>query len=69
MKKFLITMFKFYQMCISPCTKVHCRFTPNCSSYAIGAVQKYGCKKGILLTTKRILKCNPFFKGGYDPVP
>lgn len=69
MNRLLIEIFKFYQRYVSPYTKAHCRFTPDCSSYAIEAVQKYGGKKGILLTVKRILKCNPFFKGGYDPVP
>lgn len=69
MKKFLLSVFRFYQKCISVNTPPHCRFIPVCSSYAIEAVEKYGCVKGLFLTCKRILRCNPFCKGGYDPVP
>ncbi|MDR2582105.1 MAG: membrane protein insertion efficiency factor YidD [Fibromonadaceae bacterium] len=65
----LINLIKLYQ-------KVHpaffsgcCRFYPTCSNYAIEALQKYGAAKGIWLTTKRILRCQPFCKGGFDPVP
>ncbi len=68
MKVFLLCLLKFYQKYISPLTKPHCRFIPVCSSYAIEAVEKYGCKKGIFLAVKRILRCTPFSKGGYDPV-
>ncbi|MEG1990891.1 MAG: membrane protein insertion efficiency factor YidD, partial [Christensenella sp.] len=46
-----------------------CRFTPTCSQYAVEAVTKYGALKGTFLAIKRILRCNPLFKGGYDPVP
>lgn len=46
-----------------------CKFYPSCSNYAIEAFQKRGVFAGIYLTTKRILRCNPFSKGGYDPVP
>ena len=45
-----------------------CRFTPTCSNYGIEAIEKYGSLKGGFLTIKRILRCNPFSKGGYDPV-
>ena len=69
MKEFLIKIFKFYQKYISANTKPHCRFIPVCSDYAIEALQKYGARSGLILTAKRILRCNPFFKGGYDPVP
>ncbi|MBR6913695.1 MAG: membrane protein insertion efficiency factor YidD [Treponema sp.] len=60
---------RFYQVCISPLYPACCRFYPSCSNYALEAFQKYGPVKGVLLTSKRILRCNPFFEGGYDPVP
>lgn len=61
---------KFYRKFISPMKKTSsCRFIPTCSQYAIEALQKYGPIKGSFLTVKRILRCNPFSKGGYDPVP
>jgi len=47
----------------------HCKYIPTCSEYAVQAIQKYGVFKGILLAAWRILRCNPFAKGGYDPVP
>ncbi|MGN0114329.1 MAG: membrane protein insertion efficiency factor YidD [Acutalibacteraceae bacterium] len=59
----------FYRKCISPFIPAHCRFTPTCSQYAIQAVQTHGIFKGTYLSFKRILRCNPFCKGGYDPVP
>lgn len=46
-----------------------CRFTPTCSNYGIEAIEKYGSFKGSILTIKRIIRCNPFTKPGYDPVP
>ena len=46
-----------------------CRFTPTCSNYGIEAIEKYGSFKGSILTLKRIIRCNPFTKPGYDPVP
>jgi hypothetical protein len=68
-KKFLITALKFYRKYISPLKPPTCRFTPTCSEYAIEAIEKYGAKKGGLLAIKRVLRCNPFFPGGNDPVP
>ena len=59
----------FYQKCISPMTSPSCRFTPTCSQYALEAIEKYGALKGGWLAFRRILRCNPFHKGGYDPVP
>ena len=71
--KFFTKLFCFlirvYQICISPLLGKNCRFTPTCSAYALEAIQKYGPGKGLLLSIKRILKCNPFHEGGYDPVP
>ena len=67
-KKILISFIKFYRKYISPLKKPCCRFTPTCSEYALEAFEKYGALKGLYLSIKRILRCNPFCKGGYDPV-
>ncbi|SFG72322.1 membrane protein insertion efficiency factor YidD [Oribacterium sp. WCC10] len=67
--RFLIILIRCYQIFISPYIGAHCKYTPTCSQYAIEAIKKYGCIKGILLATWRILRCNPWSKGGYDPVP
>lgn len=69
MKKVILAMIRFYQKAVSPYTRPCCRFTPTCSQYAVEAVTKYGALKGTFLAVKRILRCTPFFKGGYDPVP
>lgn len=68
-RKFFIGLIKFYRKFISPFKKPCCRFTPTCSEYAVEAFEKYGVIKGLYLSVKRILRCNPFCKGGYDPVP
>lgn len=66
----LIGMVKFYRKFLSPLKgRGCCRYIPTCSQYALEALQKYGPIKGSFLAIKRILKCNPFSKGGYDPVP
>ena len=64
-----IGLIKLYRIFISPLLGSNCRHTPTCSEYGIIALKKHGVFKGIFLTAKRILKCNPLFKGGYDPVP
>ena len=64
-----ITLIRLYRIFISPLLGSNCRHTPTCSEYGIIALKKYGVFKGTFLTAKRILKCNPLFKGGYDPVP
>ncbi len=69
MKKLLLVLIRFYQKNISPALPPSCRFTPTCSQYAVEAIQKYGAGKGVLLALWRILRCNPFSRGGYDPVP
>ncbi|MBE6787250.1 MAG: membrane protein insertion efficiency factor YidD [Ruminococcaceae bacterium] len=69
MKKLLIKFIRFYQRAISPHKIPCCRFTPCCSQYAIEAITVHGAFKGTLLALWRILRCNPFCKGGYDPVP
>ena len=58
-----------YRHGISPFTPPSCRFTPTCSQYALEAIEKYGALKGGWMAFRRILRCNPFHKGGYDPVP
>lgn len=69
MSKLLIGLIKFYRKCISPLKLPCCRFSPTCSEYAIEAIRIHGCFKGSALALWRILRCNPFCKGGYDPVP
>ena len=64
-----ITLIKLYRIFISPLLGSNCRHTPTCSEYGIIALKKHGVFKGSFLTAKRIVKCNPLFKGGYDPVP
>ncbi|HMM06843.1 MAG TPA: membrane protein insertion efficiency factor YidD [Clostridiales bacterium] len=68
MKKVMILLIRFYQKAISPMFPPCCRFQPTCSQYALEAVGKYGIWKGGRKAIWRILRCNPFCKGGYDPV-
>ena len=68
-KKVMLGMIRFYQGAISPYTPAACRFTPTCSAYAKEAIEKYGARKGGYLAMRRILRCHPLHKGGYDPVP
>jgi uncharacterized protein len=65
----LIGAIRFYRRGISPLTPPSCRFTPTCSAYGLEAIERYGAGKGSWLTVRRILRCHPFCKGGYDPVP
>lgn len=69
MKRILLAMVKFYRVAISPYRPSCCRFYPTCSQYALEAIEKHGALKGGYLSLRRILRCNPFHKGGYDPVP
>ena len=69
MKHIMIWLIRLYKKFISPLKPPCCRFTPTCSAYAIEAFQKRGFFAGLILTTWRILRCNPFGRGGYDPVP
>jgi len=68
-KKFMLFMIEFYRCYISPLKPPSCRYVPTCSEYAMIAIEKYGPVKGGYLAIKRILRCHPFHKGGYDPVP
>ncbi len=68
MKKIVINLILIYQRFISPMKSKSCRFLPTCSQYAVEAVEKYGVIKGVWMAFLRILRCNPFNPGGYDPV-
>ena len=70
MKKIILSSLSFYQKAISPHLGAgKCKYYPTCSQYAKEAVEKYGAGKGTALALKRFFRCNPFSKGGYDPVP
>ena len=69
MKRILLALLRFYKRYISPLLPDACIYTPPCSEYAMEAIQKHGVIKGTGLAIWRILRCNPFAKGGYDPVP
>ena len=69
MKKIAIKTIQFYQKHISPTLGSNCKYSPTCSHYAISAYEKHNFFKATGLTIWRILRCNPFSKGGYDPVP
>ncbi|MBO4902417.1 MAG: membrane protein insertion efficiency factor YidD [Lachnospiraceae bacterium] len=69
MKYILIDLIKFYQKYISCLKTTKCPYFPTCSQYGLEAIEKYGALKGSLLAAWRIIRCNPFSKGGYDPVP
>lgn len=69
MRRVFLLMIKLYQRVISPIFPPSCRFTPTCSNYGYEAVEKYGVLKGGWMAIKRIGRCHPLNKGGYDPVP
>lgn len=70
LKKAIVFLIRTYQVTLSPrFSGGACRYTPTCSQYAIEAIEIHGVFKGSLLAIKRILRCNPLFQGGYDPVP
>jgi putative membrane protein insertion efficiency factor len=69
-RKLLLAIIVFYRKYLSPLKGLpSCRFYPTCSEYAFEAISKHGVLKGLLLSIWRVLRCNPFNKGGYDPVP
>jgi putative membrane protein insertion efficiency factor len=68
MKKVFLGLIRFYRKFISPIKPPCCRFYPTCSEYAYKAIEKHGVIKGSGMAAYRILRCNPFGKGGYDPV-
>lgn len=65
----IIKIIRGYQIFISPMIGQRCRFTPTCSHYAIQAIISHGIVKGCWLAGRRLIKCQPFSEGGYDPVP
>lgn len=69
MNKLFIYLIKCYQRFISPMLASRCRFYPTCSDYALEAFKEYGATKALYLTLKRLLRCQPFCKGGVDPLP
>ncbi len=69
MSRLLIGLIRFYQIAISPWLGANCRFSPSCSQYALEAIAKYGALRGTWFATRRLFRCQPFARGGYDPVP
>ncbi|MEO1180253.1 MAG: membrane protein insertion efficiency factor YidD [Cyanobacteria bacterium J06636_28] len=69
MKLVLKALIRGYQLLISPLLPATCRYTPTCSSYALTAIEQFGVLRGGWLAIKRIVRCNPWHEGGYDPVP
>lgn len=69
MKRLMLWLIQFYRRGISPNTPPACRYQPTCSQYAVTAIERFGAWKGGWMAAWRILRCNPFSKGGYDPVP
>ena len=69
MKALVLRLIRGYRRLVSRHTPPSCRFIPTCSGYALEAVEKYGAAKGVWLSLRRVLKCHPFHKGGWDPVP
>ena len=68
MNKILIACIKVYQYTLSPMLGPRCRYYPSCSNYAVEALREHGAVRGLGLATWRVLRCNPFSNGGYDPV-
>lgn len=68
MRDFLIKLIHGYQYLVSPLSSSGCRFLPTCSHYACDALEQHGVIKGVWLSIKRLIRCNPWNPGGYDPV-
>ena len=69
MKKAVLLLIKAYKKLISPLLGNNCRFVPSCADYTYEAICRHGVIRGLLLGSKRLLKCHPFHPGGIDPVP
>jgi uncharacterized protein len=67
-RRLAVLPIRLYQLAISPALGDRCKYEPSCSRYAIQAVQRYGVLRGVVLAAWRILRCNPWSHGGYDPV-
>jgi uncharacterized protein len=68
-KRALLAPIRAYQRWISPSRPRRCRYEPTCSAYAVEAIERHGAGRGLLLAAYRLLRCNPFSHGGFDPVP
>jgi uncharacterized protein len=68
-KRALLALIGLYQRRISPSRPRRCRYEPTCSAYAVEAIERFGTARGLLLSGWRLLRCNPFSHGGFDPVP
>jgi putative membrane protein insertion efficiency factor len=68
-KRLLLTLIAAYQRWISPSRPRRCRYEPTCSTYAAESVRRFGTVRGLALAAWRLLRCNPFSHGGFDPVP
>lgn len=69
MRTLILGLIRVYQWTLSPLLGNACRYYPSCSRYTYEAVQRFGSFRGSWMGFKRILRCNPWFEGGYDPVP
>ena len=69
MTKAVTLVLKFYKGVVSPWLPMACRYVPTCSEYAAEAVARHGALRGAVLASRRVLRCNPWGRGGYDPVP
>jgi len=69
MKKLSLLLIDVYRLILSPIFGGQCRYTPSCSVYARQAIEKYGSLKGVYLGMRRLLRCHPLHRGGYDPIP
>jgi uncharacterized protein len=68
-KRMVLALIGAYQRWISPAISRRCRYEPSCSTYALDAIRRFGVPRGALLASWRLLRCNPFSHGGFDPVP
>lgn len=69
MRRWVLAAIRFYQKFVSPLLGNNCRFYPTCSAYTYQAIEKYGVGRGSWMGIKRIVRCNPWNEGGFDPVP
>ena len=67
MRALVLAPIRFYARFISPALPPRCKYYPSCSAYAVGAVERYGILRGLVLAVWRVLRCNPWSHGGYDP--